>query len=107
MNQPAGRAVAWRRTLRTPSSERFLALSAGPDAAEVAAVDIHYLPGGTVTGTVIVLESAGWTEDQIPALLRSLDEEFLPDVDLESGGLTYTVVVGRVLGNFEASATGD
>ena len=97
--------VLWRRTLRTPSSERFLAQRAGPDGRpfEVAAVDLHYLSAGTVAGTVILLESAGWSEDQVPALLRSLDEDFLPDADLISGSLTYTVVMGRVLGNFEAS----
>jgi hypothetical protein len=38
----------------------------------------------------------------VPALLQSLDEDFLPDVDLEQGNLTYTVVVGKVLGNYEA-----
>lgn len=101
------RRVSWRRTLRTPSSERFLALETDPggNAVEVAAVDLHYLTSGTVAGTVTLLETAGWTEDQVPELLKSLDEEFLPDVDLESGSLTYTVVIGRILGNFEASAT--
>ena len=55
--------VSWKRTLRTTSSERFLAQ---------------------------------------PALLGSLDEDFLPDVDLDHGNLNYTVVIGEVLGNFEA-----
>ena len=27
---------------------------------------------------------------------------FLPDVDLDHGNLNYTVVVGEVIGNFEA-----
>jgi hypothetical protein len=27
---------------------------------------------------------------------------FLPDVDLDHGNLNYTVVIGEVLGNFEA-----
>jgi hypothetical protein len=28
--------------------------------------------------------------------------DFLPDVDLDHGNLNYTVVLGEVLGNFEA-----
>ena len=91
--------LSWKRTLRTASSERFLALREGRD---VAAVDLHYLANGTVAGTVILLKDAGWKESEVPALLSSLDEDFLPDVDLDHGNLTYTVVLGEVLGNFEA-----
>ena len=94
--------INWKRTLRTASSERFLAMRDGQD---VAAVDLHYLTNGTVSGTVILLKNAGWKEDDIPKLLQALDEDFLPDVDLERGTLTYTVVMGEVVGNFEASAT--
>ena len=92
--------IIWKRTLRTNSSERFLATREGKD---VAAVDLHFLANGTVAGTVILLKDAGWKEADVPALLQSLDEDFLPDVDLQHGTLTYTVVVGEVLGNFEAS----
>lgn len=92
--------LQWKRTLRTSSSERFLAARDGKDAA---AVDLHYLANGTVAGTIILLKDAGWAESEIPELLQSLDEDFLPDVDLEHGTLTYTVVRGEVLGNFEAS----
>jgi hypothetical protein len=91
----------WKRTLRTPSSERFLALRNGKD---VAAVDLHYLTNGTVAGTVIILKGAGLDESNVQDLLSSLDEEFLPDVDLSTGNLTYTVVLGEVLGNWEAEA---
>jgi hypothetical protein len=91
--------VTWKRTLRTTSSERFLAQREGRDAA---AVDLHYLANGTVAGTVILLKDAGWTESDAPALLGSLDEDFLPDVDLDHGNLNYTVVIGEVLGNYEA-----
>ena len=42
--------LTWKRTLRTASSERFLAQRDGKD---VAAVDLHYLASGTVAGTVI------------------------------------------------------
>ncbi len=91
--------ITWKRTLRTNSSERFLALKDGIDAA---AIDLHYLANGTVSGTVILLKSAGWIEADVPELLHSLDEDFLPDVDLDQGTLTYTVVIGEILGNFTA-----
>lgn len=93
--------IVWKRTLRTSSSERLLATRDGKD---VAAVDLHYLANGTVSGTVILLKEAGWKEADIPKLLQSLDEDFLPEVDLSSGTLTFTVVLGELLGNFEATA---
>jgi hypothetical protein len=92
--------IIWKRTLRTASSERFLAQKDGGDAA---AVDLHYLPNGTVAGTVILLKDADLTEVDVPALLGSLDEDFLSDVDLDHGNLNYTVVIGEVLGNYEAN----
>lgn len=95
--------TTWKRTLRTPSSERFLAVR---DGVDIAAVDLHYLPNGHASGTVILLRSANITEQDIPALLASLDEDFLPDVDLSQGTLTYTVVVGELIGNFEAQKSG-
>ena len=91
--------ITWKRVLRTPSSERFLA---SRDNSEIAAVDLHYLPNGTASGTVILLKAAGLSESDVQPLLSSLDQDFLPDVDLASGTLTYTVVVGEVLGNYEA-----
>jgi hypothetical protein len=96
----AASGIAWKRTLRTPSSERFLAIRNGQ---EVAAVDIHYLPNGHAAGTVILLDEHSWDEPALQSLLQSLDEDFLPEVDLARGTLTYTVVTGRVTGNYEAS----
>jgi len=93
--------ITWKRTLRTPSSERFLAQRDGKD---VAAVDIHYLANGHASGTVVLLREAGWKEEDVPGMLSSLDDNFLPDVDLTLGTLTYTVVIGEVMGNFEATA---
>lgn len=89
----------WKRTLRTPSSERFLALR---DGKEAAAIDLHYLANGTVSGTVTLLKDAGWKHDDIQHLLSGFDEDFLPGVDLAHQTLTYTVIMGEVLGNFEA-----
>ena len=96
--------LTWKRTLRTPSSERFLAQRGGND---VAAVDLHYLTNGTIAGTVIILKDSGLDESNIEQLLSALDDEFLPDVDLERGNLIYTVVLGEVLGNWEAEPRSD
>jgi hypothetical protein len=92
-------SFCWKRTLRTESSERFLALQ---EAMEVAAVDLHYLKDGRVAGTVILLRGYAWDEERVRELLRSLDEDYLPEVDLTSSGLIYTVVIGEVWGNYEA-----
>ena len=54
---------------------------------------------------VILLKSAGWTEEEIPKLLKSLDDDFLPDVDLERGTLAYTVILGELIGVFEAESS--
>lgn len=98
-----GRELKWTRMLRTSSSERFLGTRGGADAA---GVEVHFLPGGQVAGTVILLEAARWKDEEIPALLRSFDDdEFLPGVDIDAGGLSFTVVVGRVVGNFEGETT--
>ena len=48
---------------------------------------------------------AGWIESDVPAILASLDEDFLPDVDLDQGNLNITVVIGKILGYFEARKT--
>jgi hypothetical protein len=95
--------IRWKRLLRTPHSERFVALR---DGREAGYVDIHYLGDGRVFGSVVLLSGAGWSEEQVPDLLASLDEEFLPEVDLARGDLQYHVVIGEAIGSFE-SHTGD
>ena len=98
--------IKWKRSIRTASSERFVAER---DGREVAAVDLHFMLDGTVRGTVVLLtgsdseerDSIGWREEESPDLLASLDEEFLPNHDAASGDLTYTVVIGRLVGSFE------
>jgi len=86
-----------QRVLRTPHSERFLLLSAGK---EIAALDIHYLPAGKVDATLVIIEGGGIDERQVPELLQQIDERLLPDVNLKDHSLSFTVVIGRVLGAF-------
>jgi hypothetical protein len=90
--------LRWKRTLRTYSSERFVATREGRD---VALADLHYLLDGSVAGTIVLDREAGWTEEQVPDLLASLDEDMLPSVDQATGGLSYTVIMGDTLGSYE------
>jgi hypothetical protein len=48
-----------------------------------------------------LLKGNGLGAEHVPALLTELDQEWLPGVDLGSGNLNFTVVVGEVLGNYE------
>ncbi len=91
--------IFWKRTLRTAASERFIAQRDGRD---VAAIDLHHLANGMVAGTVILFKEAGWREADVPELLTSFDDDFLPGVDLDDGNLQFTVVLAEVLGNWEA-----
>lgn len=94
--------VNFIRTLRTPYSERFLIqLTEGEDSA---AIDLHYLKDGSVAGTLFLFEGGGITENMAPDLLRHIDTVLLPDVSFEEHNLSFTVVHGRVIGNFVPGA---
>jgi hypothetical protein len=92
--------VRWKRTLRTPSSERLLGLLDGRDAV---AVDLHFLADGTAAGTVTVVEGSGFNREMVPALLERIDDDFLPGVDLDEGGVTFTVVWAVGAETFESA----
>jgi hypothetical protein len=87
------------RLLRTPSSERYALQN---DAGDFASLDLHYLPDATVQGTLVLFEGAGIIEEDVADLLHHIDEVLLPEVRLDQRNLTFTVVVGRVLGAFTA-----
>jgi hypothetical protein len=85
------------RVIRTPNSERFVVREGNQDRA---ALDLHYLPSGRVDGTFIVFEGQGIVEADIPKVLSRIDEMLLPSVSVAEHNLSFTVVVGRVLGAF-------
>lgn len=89
------------RLLRTASSERFLVQTAA--GKDTAALDIHYVADGRVAGTLCLFEDSGIAESQIPELLEQIDEALLPDVSFKDRNLSFTVVLGRVVGSFEAN----
>lgn len=86
------------RVFRTTTSERFLLQQA--EGVDAAALDLHYLANGAVTGTLIIYDDAGIQDDGVPAILKSIDERLLPEVSLEEHNLSFTVVIGRVVGRF-------
>ncbi len=88
---------AFIRTLRTPHSERYLIRT--PDT-ETAALDIHFRPRGGADATLVIFEQAQLPEEAIPALLTAIDEVILPDMTLAEKDISFTVVIGRVLGAF-------
>jgi hypothetical protein len=91
-------ALHFSRTVRTESSERFLLQSdSGHDSA---ALELHYLGNHRVVGTLIILDERVFPESKLPELLKEIDEKLLPDVSMEEGQLSFTVVAGHVVGTF-------
>ena len=82
-------SLSWKRTLRTTSSERFLALREGRD---VAAVDLF--ANFPAVGQSI-------RADRSVSAFQIFRISAFP-LCLDHGNLNYTVVLGEVLGNFEA-----
>ncbi|NLH48335.1 MAG: hypothetical protein GX444_07000 [Myxococcales bacterium] len=89
------------RVLRTPHSERFVLQREGRDAA---GVDLHYLVGGVVAGTVSIFHDAGIGDNDVPAVLAFIDESLLPEASIAEGNIHFTVIIGNVLGSFSAEA---
>jgi hypothetical protein len=90
--------LRWKRSIRTPSSERFVALR-GHRA--VATADVHHLEGGRAVGMIVFDESAGWNDEQIADLVAALNEDMLPAISVAKGTLMLTTVVGRLMTNHE------
>jgi len=91
-------ALYFSRTVRTESSERFLI---HPDGGhDAAALELHYLGDQRVVGTLILLDERVFPESKVPELLKEIDERLLPDVSIEDGKLSFTVVAGHIVGTF-------
>jgi len=88
------------RTFRTMTSERFLVQK--KEGQDSAAIDLHYLADGHVAGTVFLFEHAGIEDAEVPEFLHHIDEVLLPWVSLEDRTLTFTVVRGHVVGDFQS-----
>ena len=87
------------RTFRTMTSERFLVQK--KEGQDSVAIDLHYLADGHVAGTVFLFEHAGIEDADVPEFLRHIDECLLPWVSLEERTLTFTVVRGHIVGDFQ------
>ena len=91
-------ALHFVRSVRTSASERFL-IQAEP-GKDCGVVELHYLSGDRVVGTVIILDDKIFPEKKVPELLKEIDEFLLPDANIEDGKLHFTVVTGHVVGTF-------
>ena len=78
-------------------------LQEGQDAA---AIDLHYLRDGSVAGTLFLFDDGGIDDQVVPDLLQHIDEVLLPDVSLDEHNLAFTVVRGRVIGDFKPEQDG-
>lgn len=92
--------IRWKRTLRTPSSERLLGVLDGRDAV---AVDLHFLADGSAAGTVTLVDGCGIDRESVPELLNRIDDDFLPGIDLDDGGVMFTVVWATAAESFESA----
>lgn len=92
--------IRWKRTLRTPSSERLLGVLDGRDAV---AVDLHFLSDGAVAGTVTLVDGCGIARESVSELLDRIDDDFLPGIDLDEGGVMFTVVWATAAESFESA----
>jgi hypothetical protein len=89
------------RTIRTPSSERFIVQA--KEGKDAGVLELHYLQNGKVAGTVILFEQSQISDATLPELLKTIDEVLLPEVSIEHNQISFTVVRGRVVGNYEPS----
>lgn len=90
---------AFVRTLRTQTSERFLLQS---DASQDAAVlDVHYLIDGNVTGTLVIVDDSLLIQETMQALMQFIDESLFPTASFDEKSLSFTVVQGKLIGQFE------
>ena len=94
--------IRFTRVLRTASSERYLLHIDGE--GDDAALELHYADGGSVYGTLIVLDKQYAPKDVVAEILEQIDRFLLPSASLDEGNLQFTVVRGTVIGSFSAAA---
>ena len=92
--------VVFVRVVRTMSSERYLVQDHAKPEVDIAAVDIHYLNNAVVAATVVLLAQEYFGKDFINSLIETIDSRLLPMACLNDGDLSFTVVEGRVVGQF-------
>jgi hypothetical protein len=90
------------RIMRTPSSEQLLLHR---NQKDIAALDVHYAQNGKVHATLILFEETDVKQDDVPALLTEIDEKLFPEASIGDHNLSFTVVVGRVLGAYAPDQT--
>jgi hypothetical protein len=67
---------------------------------QAAFADRDYSHVGSAAGTAFLFEDGGIADDRVPEFLQCFDEALLPEASLDEHNLSFTVVRGRVLGDF-------
>ncbi len=93
--------IYWKRTLRTPSSERF---TAQLDEVDIAAVEIHYNLNEILSGSLKIIEKSCRSLTNIKKIIDSLNQQIFPDVDLSF--LEIDLDSSLQSGNINISANG-
>ena len=92
--------IVFERVLKTQSSERYLVQTSANADLDIAAVDIHYLETGVVSSTVVILHEDYFGDEFARRILATIDSRLLPMACLNDGDLIFTVVEGKLLGQY-------
>ena len=103
MNKPP--QVSFIRAIRTPNSERFLIQQKSNEDQDVAVIDMHFLENQIVSATLIILDEEYHGGDFANWLVEVFDSRLLPMACINEGDLNFTVVEGKIAGQFTNNKT--
>lgn len=89
--------LSFTRILRTPHSERYIIQLGTTDAGSI---DIHYVDGGKVVATIILMNSVPLPQQSEDRLIQLIDDQLLPDANRIDGSVIFTVVRGSVVNTY-------
>lgn len=95
--------ISFERTVRTASSEQWLAYASGDEDEPIASIDMHIMPNDTVQATMVL--SGPLDEEGIDKLIKDFDDDVVNMADLEKGNLFITIFRGEQLGHFQITET--
>ena len=92
--------VNFVRAVRTGSSERFLIQEENNTDQDLAVIDMHFLENQIVSATLIILDEKYYGGEFANWLVEAFDSRLLPMACINEGDLNFTVVEGRIAGQF-------
>ena len=94
----------FQRLLRTTSSEIY-AIYTDDDNDDVGRIDLHYTNKGTVKGLLTLEEER--TDEEVQALLKTIDDDIVSMADLDQGDFEVIVVTISRVRAFGKQVKGD